>query len=82
MSLNTPQARRAFHLERVEDESGVSGTGRVAEGFEFSDGTTVVRWLSHTPSTNIYPNMKQVEQIHGHGGKTRIVFDWEEQKKE
>jgi hypothetical protein len=78
MSLNVPTNRRAFHFERVSDETGVSGTGRVAEGFEFSDGSCVVRWLSHTPSWNIYENIKQVEQIHGHGGKTRLVFDWDE----
>lgn len=58
---------RTFHFERVEDVNGVSGTGRVVEG-------VVVHWLSHTPSTNIYHNAKQVIAIHGHGGRTRIVW--------
>lgn len=69
---------RVGHLLRYEDESGVSGTGRVAEWVEFSDGEVVVHWLSHTPSTNHYRNMKQVESVHGHGGATEIIVDWEE----
>ena len=72
-------AIKVFHLEREEDDSGISGTGRVAEGIEYSDGTVVVHWLSHTPSTNIYGNMKQVISIHGHEGKTNIVPIWEEE---
>ena len=71
---------RVGHIQRHEDESGVSGTGRVAEWVEYSDGEVVVHWLSHTPSTNHYRNMKQVEAIHGHNGKTEIVVDWEEPK--
>jgi hypothetical protein len=66
---------RVFHFERINDVSGVSGTGRVAEGVEFSDGTCVVRWLTVTSSTCVYDNFKQMESIHGHGGSTKIVFD-------
>ena len=73
---------RVFHLVRDEDESGVSGTGTVAEVVEFSDGTCLVRWLSHTSSTNIYDNFKQVESIHGHGGKTRLVKVYDERPPE
>ena len=69
---------RVGHIMRHEDESGVSGIGRVAEWIEYSDGEVVVHWLSHTPSTNHYRNMKQVEGIHGHDGKTEMVVDWEE----
>lgn len=70
------------HIVRYEDESGVSGTGIVAEWVEYSDGEVVVHWLSHTPSTNHYRNLKQVESIHGHGGKTSMVTIWEEPKLE
>jgi len=65
---------------RHEDESGVSGTGVVAEWVEYSDGEVVVHWTSHTPSTNHYRNFKQVEAIHGHGGKTELVTVWEQPK--
>lgn len=73
---------RVGHIFRHEDDSGISGTGRVAEWIEYSDGEVVVHWLSHTPSTNHYRNMKQVEAIHGHNGKTKLVVDWEEPKPE
>lgn len=65
---------------RHEDESGISGTGVVAEWVEYSDGEVVVHWTSHTPSTNHYRNFKQVEAIHGHGGKTELVTIWEQPK--
>jgi len=34
---------RPFVLRRLVDETGVSGTGVVAEGVEFSDGTVALR---------------------------------------
>ncbi len=69
---------RNFHLLRTEDESGVSGTGWVAEGTVFSNGWVVLLWLSEIPSVGIYPSLQAVEHIHGHRGKTRVVFDDEE----
>ncbi len=66
---------RTFRLLRIEDESGVSGTGWVAEGAVFSNGWVVLLWLSDTPSAGIYPSLAAVDRIHGHHGKTRVVFD-------
>jgi hypothetical protein len=66
---------RTFHLYRVEDESGVSGTGKVAEGVEFTTGRCAVNWLTEFGCCSVYDNIKAVEAVHGHGGKTRIVFD-------
>jgi hypothetical protein len=40
---------KPFWLERVEDESGVSGVGRVAEGVIFSSGWCAVTWLTEHP---------------------------------
>lgn len=65
---------RNFVLDRIEDKSGVSGTGIVAEGVEFGDGTVALRWLSDTASTVFYSCMEDVEKIHGHNGATRIEF--------
>lgn len=67
---------RAFHLQRDVDESGVSGTGVVAEGVEFSDGTVALRWLSAWPTSVVFHDrgMEAVEAVHGHGGATRIVW--------
>lgn len=66
---------RRFHFERDLDASGVSGTGRVAEGVTFTDGTVALRWLSEHTSTAIYGSVEDCESIHGHGGATRIVWD-------
>lgn len=62
-----------FWLDRRVDASGVSGTGIVAEGYEFSDGVVALRWMSDKQSTAIYDNMNDLIAIHGHGGKTNIV---------
>jgi hypothetical protein len=63
-----------FQLHRDEDETGVSGVGVVAEGVLFTDGVAAIRWLTETTSTAIYRSIADVEHIHGHQGKTRIVF--------
>lgn len=65
---------RRFELHRIEDKSGVSGTGVVAEGLEFSDGHACLRWKTQFRSTAIYDSMKDVEAVHGHGGATKIVW--------
>lgn len=65
---------RRFQLHRDEDETGVSGTGIVAEGVQFTDGHVALRWLTDHTSTAIYGDLLDVSVIHGHGGKTRIVF--------
>ena len=68
---------RLFDLDRIEDESGVSGTGIVAQGVEFDDGTIVLRWLTANRSTAVYADEKTLEAIHGHNGKT--VVQWRSQ---
>lgn len=67
---------RAFRLVREVDVSGVSGTGAVAEGIEFSDGTVVLRWLSDWPTSVVFHQrgIESVEKVHGHGGATRIEY--------
>lgn len=65
---------RLFTLVRTEDVSGTSGTGVVAEGVEFSDGTCVLHWLSQLHSIEICGNMHVVEAIHGHGGRTMVMY--------
>lgn len=66
---------RAFVLQRDEDVTGVSGTGVVAEGIEFSDGVVALRWcIGEHRSTVIWPSIAAVEAIHGHDGKTRVTW--------
>ena len=66
---------RTFHLHREEDESGVSGTGVVAEGVLLTNTKVVVSWLTIHKSIAIYDSLAEMQAIHGHGGKTRIVWD-------
>lgn len=65
---------RLFNLHRASDESGVSGTGIVSEGVEFTDGTCAMRWITATASTAFYSNLQDLLAIHGHGGRTVVVF--------
>lgn len=71
---------RRFRLRRNEDESGVSGTGYVAEGIKFSDGQTVINWLTDTRSIGIYHSVVEMIHIHGHGGKT--IIEWTDEESE
>lgn len=68
---------RRFRFERDADVSGVSGTGVVATGILFADGQAVVRWIvaDKPQSTVVYSSLHDAELIHGHDGKTRLVFD-------
>jgi hypothetical protein len=46
----------------------------VAEGIEFSNGYCAMSWLTPMHSVAVYPNIRQLEAIHGHNGRARIVF--------
>jgi hypothetical protein len=65
---------RVFQLLRDEDISGVSGVGRVAVGVVFPSGKVVLEWLGENRSFEIFDTIEYVDRIHGHGGKTRVVF--------
>lgn len=69
---------KAFVLQRDEDITGVSGTGIVAWGVEFPDGVVALRWKSEWPTSVVFHDrgMEAVEAVHGHGGKTRVVWDY------
>lgn len=67
---------RRFHLRRLEDESGVSGTGIVAIGAQFPSGKCVMEWQTALSSVALYDSIETLEQIHGHGGKTLV--EWAE----
>jgi hypothetical protein len=61
-------------MNRSKDESGISGTGIVAEGLQFSSKKCVISWLSDTPSIEIYDSIEEVRRIHGHQGETQIKW--------
>lgn len=65
---------KRFNLVRTEDVSQVSGLGTVAEGIVFSDGIAVLRWLTAGGSTGVYDSIEDLEKIHGHEGRTKIIY--------
>lgn len=77
----SPPKIRKFHLNRVKDESGVSGTGIVAVGVVLPSGRGILEWVSkrtNAKSLGIYDDMDDLLEVHGHGGATEIVYDDEE----
>ena len=71
---------RVGRINRNEDVHGVSGEGdHKADVFECSDGKCIVRWLGKDGSTNVYEGVKNVTNVHGHGGKTEIEWLWEQE---
>lgn len=69
---------KAFLLIRTEDLTGVSGTGIVAEGVEWDDGSCSVRWLGEWPTVQHHDRgIESVLHIHGHNGATRVAWQIE-----
>lgn len=81
-ATDEPGQPRAFVLIRQSDPSGVSGTGVVAQGVEFADGTVALRWLSAWPTSVVFHDtgVQGVLNVHGHGGQT--IIEWEESPNE
>lgn len=70
--MSTP---RLFRLERDADHTGVSGSGHVANGVIWPDGTVTLRWRGPYPSTVCWNTLGDARAVHGHAGATRFVFD-------
>lgn len=76
---------RRFELVRREDVSGTSGTGVVAEGVEFSDGSVMLHWFNEdNPDLDTTSDgfafkpgpdgIADTELVHGHDGRTWVKF--------
>ena len=65
---------KEFFLQRVEDETGISGTGVVARGVILPSGAVVMEWQTFHSSICIYKTISDIEEIHGHNGKTLLVM--------
>lgn len=75
------QPLQSFYLYREEDVSGTSGEGLVAMGTVLPSGKCVLEWTSFHTSVAIYNNIQDVELIHGHNGKTKVVLIEKKKKK-
>jgi len=65
---------RRFELHRSEDVHGNSGTGVVAEGTEYTNGAVALTFLGTLTSYYWYPSMHPCKHLHGHEGKTKVVW--------
>lgn len=65
---------RVFQLVREQDITGVSGTGVVADGALWPDGSVSIRWRGDRPSIVFWHDLAAAEAVHGHGGATRFVW--------
>jgi hypothetical protein len=83
---------RRFTVYRRGDLSATHNTDQVNaphlpqyEGVVFSDGTTVLRWLTAARSTSVWADFETMWRIHGHDDPnskhhTEIVWHDEESK--
>jgi len=65
---------RRFVFIRDEDETGISGEGLVVMGVRYPDRRCHYRWMTEYATDQIADDMGTLFRVHGHGGKTRIVF--------
>ena len=75
-----PHGMRSFTMERAFDVSGVSGTGIVLEGVQFSTGVVVIHWLTPPPrgSISMFDSLDQFLSIHVHphpSNRAVLVFE-------
>ena len=75
MPINRKETTRTFVLYRDEDATGISRNGIVAEGVEFRTSESLSGGVSASRSTVIWDSIDDVHAIHGHEGKTRVIFD-------
>ena len=69
-----PIPPKSFKLVRTEDASGVSGTGEVAFGVMWEDRSATVHFCSEVKATTTYFDLDDVVRVHGHEGKTKLVW--------
>lgn len=76
---------RCFEVHRETDVSGVSGEGVVAVGVVTEAGDAIMKWFNednprletNTDGLSIKPapdGVEATEEIHGHGGRTEVVW--------
>ncbi len=65
---------RRFNLIRKDDLTGISGVGIIAEGAEYSNGSVALTWLTPHWSGAWFISIHEVKHIHGHNGKTKVVW--------
>jgi hypothetical protein len=71
--------QRVFQLVRIEDVSGVAGTGVVASGYVAKNGKACLFWLvPGKPQTVVVADCFEDLCIHLHDGRTVVQWLWAE----
>lgn len=66
---------KVFVLIRHVDVTGISGTGKIAVGTQWPDGTCTMFWLN-TKTTGFYWSLEQLQEIHCYSGNAHIEFTY------
>lgn len=77
MPMSILRPPRIFYLIRLVDPTGISGTGIVADGTQFQDGTCVLGWATDIGSVAVYRSIDHIRKLHCHGHDSVIL--WEDQ---
>lgn len=65
---------RFYALDRDEDISGISGSGRIAYAIDIAgEHGVLLVWDTNWVTVDWRPDMTVLEAIHGHNGATRIT---------
>ncbi|MFF1822307.1 hypothetical protein ACFVWG_33705 [Kribbella sp. NPDC058245] len=71
--MNTMRRQaRLFRLVRHADASGLRGTGTLAEGVEWSDGSVALRWRGPWASTSSWDRIEALLAVHATDGRTLL----------
>lgn len=65
---------RRFQLIRRVDHTGVSGTGIVAYGVQWADGSLTLRWNGVYSSIVNWRELDHMLAVHGHDGATAVEW--------
>lgn len=76
MSETNSKPPRRFYLERENDVTGLSGTGRVLEGVLWQGGKVTVQWRPPLSTITIYDSFEIFEQLHVHVHSSTNVVRW------
>jgi len=75
-----PEGMRKFTIARKNDQSGVSGTGVIAQGVLFATGDVAIQWLTPPPDGDlqIKRSLKSFIEVHVHPHPENItIITWE-----
>lgn len=71
--MSRPVRPRCFLLIRDHDIDGIHGTGRVAEGVVWTDGTACIHWMGPKPSWQQFRTLGDAVAL---TGSTNTRTEW------